>query len=156
MDRRRDYMRRREDRRRGRNPYGSSGGYVSNRRGRDSQMDSRDYGPEHNRGGLGRGDYRSYDPRGDYHYERPREYSRPMEYEVYGVGGMRPREDYMNDRRDYRSDYRGDYNSDYRRDYRSDYNSDYDYRGGDYSNSDIDKEYEQDLNEWSEKLKKKR
>ena len=114
-----------------RNPYGSRGGYVSSRRsGRDRAMDyGHDY-PEH--------DYR-YDSRYDrgrmdYRYDRdveyPREHNRPMEYEMYGVGGMRPLS----------SDYRGGRRMDY---------------GYDYASEDMEKEYKEDLHEWIEKLKKK-
>lgn len=90
-----------------RNPYGSRGGYVSSRRMIDRGM------PE-------------YDSRYDYRgSEYPREHSRPMQYELYGVGGMRPRMDY---------DYGYDYGYDYAK--------------------ESEKEYEKDLHEWVEKLKK--
>ena len=138
----------------GRNPYGSRGGYVTSSRrgrdrgdmrdyrGRDRGMDSRDYYSEHD----SRNDYRgnSYDRGQDYHmgYEHAREHSRPMEYEMYGIGGMRPRMDYG----DYQD--HGDYR-DYR-DYR-DYQDHGDYR--DYG-EDSEKEYEEELKKWTEKLKK--
>ena len=113
-----------------RNPYGSRGGYVSSRRsGRDRAMDyGHDY-PEH--------DYR-YDSRYDrgrmdYRYDRdmeyPREHHRPTEYEMYGVGGMRP------------------LSSDYRSGRRMDY-------GYDYASDDMEKEWHEDLEEWCKKLKK--
>lgn len=90
-----------------RNPYGSRGGYVSSRRMIDRGM------PE-------------YDSRYDYRgSEYPREHSRPMQYELYGVGGMRPRMDY---------DYGYDYGYDYAK--------------------ESEKEYEKYLHEWVEKLKK--
>lgn len=105
----------------GRNPYGSRGGYVSSRRmrGRDRGMDYNYSIPEYD----SRYDYRgnSYDRGQDYPmgYEHYREHSRPMQYELYGVGGMRPRMDYN-----------------------------YDY------GQDMDKEYEEHLHKWVEKLKK--
>lgn len=96
-----------------RNPYGSRGGYVSSRRMRDRGMDYNYSMPE-------------YDSRYDYRgSEYPREHSRPMQYELYGVGGMRPRMDY---------DYGYDYGYDYAK--------------------ESEKEYEKDLHEWVEKLKK--
>lgn len=114
----------------GRNPYGSRGGYVSSRRmrGRDRGMDYNYSMPEYD----SRYDYRgNSNARGqDYHMgsEYPREHSRPMQYELYGVGGMRPRMDYN-------------------------YDYGYDYRGRDYG-EDMDKEYEEHLHKWVEKLKK--
>lgn len=129
----------------GRNPYGSRGGYVtSSRRGRDrgdmrdyrggndrDYRDSRDYYSERD----SRNDYRdyAYDRGSDYHMgsQYSREHSRPMEYEMFGIGGMRPRMDY-GDYRDYRDS----------RDYR------------DYGDEDMDKEYEEELHKWIEKLKK--
>lgn len=96
-----------------RNPYGSRGGYVSSRRMTDRGMDYNYSMPE-------------YDSRYDYRgSEYPREHSRPMQYELYGVGGMRPRMDY---------DYGYDYGYDYAK--------------------ESEKEYEKDLHEWVEKLKK--
>lgn len=174
-DRRNDYLRRRQDRRRGRggrdydyrnpygsrggyvdhrNPYGSRGGYVDSRRGSDYAMDSRNYDSEHNRGGVGRGDIYSHDSRNDYHREQYGESRRPHEFEIYGVGGMRPRDYNMDYRNDYNMDYRRDYNSDYRRDYSygGDYNSDY---RRDYGSGDMEKEYEEELEKWIEKLKRK-
>lgn len=117
----------------GRNPYGSRGGYLSSRKMRD-RMSSRgmskpmDYEydmPEHS----GRYDSRMYphNRMADYNYggERHREYSRPMQYEMYGIGGMRPRMEY-----------------------------DYGYDYGHEHEKDMEKEYEHDLHEWAEKLKK--
>jgi hypothetical protein len=168
-ERRNDYLRRRRDRKLhnrgdynmdGRNPYGSRGGYVDSRsRGRDYDMamDHRDYGSEYRGGYDSRRDYNSYGSDGHRGYEQRREPSRsmerearPMQYEIYGYGGMKPK--------DYRSDYRGDYNdyNDYRGDYRDyrDYRGDYGgYDGsGDYSS---DKEYQEDLEKWTQKLQKK-
>ena len=78
-----------------RNPYGSRGGYVSSRRMRDRGM------PE-------------YDSRYDYRgSEYPREHSRPMQYELYGVGGMRPRMDYNYD---YGYDYAKESEKEYEKD----------------------------------------
>lgn len=170
--RRNDYLRRREDRRRdmmmrrdSRNPYGSRGGYVDSRNpygrrggyrdhnmGRDMAMDSRDYAPEHNRGGASPHDFGPHGPGYGVSYERPREHSRPAEFEIYGVGGMRPRNDYGMSG-DYRNDYRGDYRNDYNsgNDY---YDGNYDYRG-DYSSQGMEQEYKKKLHEWIEKLSKK-
>lgn len=164
--RRNDYLRRRQDRRRGsrRNPYGSRGGYVDSRnpygsrgaymehtrgQGRDYEMDYRDYASEHNRGGVSPSDYRTYGSRDSHYSQRPREYSGPGQFEIYGVGGMRPyNEDYNSDyRRDYNMDY---YDGDYRynRDYRNDY-------AGDYAGQNMDEEYKKKLHEWIEKLSSK-
>ena len=116
----------------GRNPYGSRGGYVSSRRmrGNDRGMDYNYSMPEYD----SRYDYRgnSYDREQDYHRgsKYPREHSRPMQYELYGVGGMRPRMEY-----NYDYDYGYDYGYDYAK--------------------ESEKEYEKDLHEWAEKLKKK-
>lgn len=127
----------------GRNPYGSRGGYVVSSRGRgrdrgdmrgsmrgnDRGMDYNYSMPEYD----SRYDYRgnSYDRGSDYHMgsEYHREYSRPMQYELYGVGGMRPRMDYN-------------------------YDYGYDYRGGRDYGEDMEKEYEEKLHKWIEKLKK--
>lgn len=130
------YLKDRAMRRDMRNPYGSRGGYVSSRRrsGRDREMDyGHDY-PEYD----SRYDSRYSDRRMDYNYgrdmEHHREHSRPMEYEMYGVGGMRP----MYDGTDYARG-RG---------------RDYDY-GYDYASEDMEKEYKEDLEHWISKLKKK-
>lgn len=109
-----------------RNPYGSKGGYVRSRRGRDRAMDSEYSYPEYD----SRYDY-GYDTRygdsrdymGDEHYG---EHHRPMEYEMYGIGGMRPMYDY----RDY-AHYR------------------------DYAEEKEHKEYQEKLHDWISKLKKK-
>lgn len=121
----------------GRNPYGSRGGYVRDRRMRDradmpydQRMRGRDRAMDY------RNDYTEYDSRydnrdyadyrgQDYHYgyEQYGERNRPMEYEMYGVGTISS----PYDRRDYR---------------------------GDYSSEDMEKEYHEDLKELIEKLKK--
>lgn len=129
------YLKDRAMRRDMRNPYGSRGGYVSSRRrsGRDREMDyGHDY-PEYD----SRYDSRYSDRRMDYNYgrdmEHHREHSRPMEYEMYGVGGMRP----MYDGTDYARG-RG---------------RDYDY-GYDYASEDMEKEWHEELEKWCKKLKK--
>jgi hypothetical protein len=125
-----------------RNPYGSRGGYVRDRRdmdydmarggrgrsrGYDRAMDS-DYdytesGSRYdNRYDRRYGDSRDY--MGDQHYG---EHYRPMEYEMYGLGGMRPIRDYA-------------------------YDMGYD---RDYNEEKEHKEYEEKLHEWINKLKKK-
>ena len=97
----------------GRNPYGSRGGYVSSRRMRDRGMDYSHDMPEYD----SRYDYRgnSYNRGQDYHRgsEYPREHSRPMQYELYGVGGMRPRMDYNYD---YGYDYAKESEKEYEKD----------------------------------------
>lgn len=102
------YLRDRADRRRGRRG-----------RGRDREMDYRNLYSEYDY----RMDRRGYsDSRGsDYHYghERYGEPRRPMEYELYGVGGVMPKQDY--------------------RDYGEDYDK---------------KEYMEELEKWTHKLKK--
>jgi hypothetical protein len=132
-DRRNDYLRRRRDRKMhnrggdGRNSYGS-------------EYDRR------NSGGYG-GDRRN----SDFHYgsQRHGERMRPMEYEV-GIKPMDRGHSYMNEY--YGRDQRRDYN-DYNRDY-NDYN-DYGRDYGDYNDyASMDKEYEEDLKKWAQKLKK--
>lgn len=144
----------------GRNPYGSRGGYVDSRQGREyrgdysSEYDSRrDYGS-----GMGRMDSRDY--MGDQYSREPRG---RMEFYGYGVANPDHRGDYndyrggdYNDmRRGYRGDYRGDYrgmdghnyrgmNYEMMHDYRNDYN--------DYSGDEQD--YKKKLKEWEEKLKR--
>lgn len=104
-----------------RNPYGSRGGYVDSRSSRDYRdynYNSRDY-RDHNYNSRDFRDYdmayndskysSGYDGRG-YHEYRTEGYRsggqqfgqhpRNMGYEMYGVGGIRPREDY----RDYGMD----------------------------------------------------
>ena len=119
----RDY--RRSGRRDMRNPYGSRGGYVRDKRYDDYEMDyGYDY-PERSHSDYRRYDGR-YDDERDYRdMEHHREHHRPYEYEMYGVGGMRP---VHQDHRDYRRD---------------------------YSEEDMEKEYEEKLHEWISKLKKK-
>ena len=137
----------------GRNPYGSRGGYVTSRRrmGRDREMDSRNDYPEYD----SRYDSRSGGRMGgqDYHYSNQQygEHHRPMQYEMYGVGGMRPINDY--------GDYdmvRGGRGSGRRgRDYGYDMNYDYDYDYGydmrDYAKED--EEWKKHLKKWCEELK---
>lgn len=116
-----------------RNPYGSRGGYVSSRRrgsGNDRAMDyNYDYaessGRYDSRYDYEYGDSRNY--MGDQHYG---EHHRPMEYEMYGIGGMRPMYDYRGSR-GRRMDY-----------------------GYDYASEDMEKEWKEELKEWKEKLKK--
>ena len=95
-----------------RNPYGSRGG-LGRSRGRDREMDYNYSMPEYD----SRYDYRgySYDRGQDYHRgsEYPREHSRPMQYELYGVGGMRPRMDYNYD---YGYDYAKESEKEYEKD----------------------------------------
>ena len=117
----------------GRNPYGSRGGYVSSRRsrggrGRDRAMADYNYGAERDRGYDMRYDREPMRADGHYPMERYGEHNRPMQYEMYGIGGMRP----MND-------------------YGYDYN--YDYAGYDYAKEN--EEYKKDLKKWIEKLKAK-
>ena len=139
-----------------RNPYGSRGGYVVSsrgRRGRDREMDN-DY--DYARGDRGYDYQGNSDSRGqDYHYgyQQYGQYNRPMEYEMYGVGGIRPYEDYdMRGSNDYGRGDRGRGNYDYgRNDYgrgRYDYDMRYDY-------ANEDEEYKKELKKWIEKLKKK-
>lgn len=87
---RRDNRMRGDSRRDMRNPYGSRGGYVDIRRGRDYEMDSRYDGTE-----SYSGDYRGYDSRYDYadgHYpmERHREHYGPRAFSMHGIAGMYP------------------------------------------------------------------
>lgn len=132
-----DRMSRRMSRRDGRNPYGSRGGYVTTRR--------RDRGSRR----MGQHNSPQYDPRYDYNYDSRYDtrmdsnhpmghqqydyHNRPIEF--YGMGGM----------------YRPDYRSDYRYD-RGEMMNDTYYQ--DYASEDMEKEYEEDLYEWIEKLKK--
>lgn len=130
-----DYLRGRMSRRMdGRNPYGSRGGYVtSSRRRRDygmsGTMDYRGSMPEYD-SRYDSARYGRRDSNYDSHYERRPEYNRPMEYEMYGVAGVMPR-----DYRDYRE-----------RDYRYDYAM---------SEEDEEKRYKKDLEEWCERMKKR-
>lgn len=115
-----DKAMRRGSMRRDRSSYDSRRGYG---RGRDMGMDHRDYYPERDSRGYDRGmsDYRGQ----DYHrgYEQSREYNRPMEYAMYGVGGIRP---VMNDYNDYGYD----------RDY-----------------ADMDDKWKEHLDKWCKELK---
>ena len=143
-----------------RNPYGSRGGYVDSRRGgrdyrgMDRAMDNRYSDSEYSRGYDGR-DYHEYRREG-YHSggERYREHPRTMGYEMYGIGGIRPRDsrDYAdyNDYNDYGRgrDYR-DYGRDYN-DYGRDYNDYNDYN--DYASGGAEQKYHEDLKEWCKKL----
>lgn len=141
-------MRRDMNMRDGRNPYGSRGGYVSSRRGRGRDRSDMNYDMVRGNRGYDRGmDYEydypkhdsQYDSRydreyggqdGHYPMERHGEHYRPMDYEIYGVGGMRP---LMNDYRGRRMDYGYGY---------------------DYASEDMEKEWKEDLEEWCKKLKK--
>lgn len=112
-------------------------------------------------------------------YMRDRAMNRDMRRGVRGSGRGRDRMDERNpygsrggyvsssrrDRADERRDYeRENYERDYNYDYRSydRYDSgdrrydryDYDYRGRDYAEKEMDEEYEEDLKEWTKKLKK--
>lgn len=136
-----------------RNPYGSRGGYVvsSKRgRGRDRGMDS-DYNyPEYDSRYYDR-NYSQYSGQDNHQYpEQYGEYDRPMEYQMYGVGGIMPMY--------------GDYNMDYARGNRGrgrDRNYDsryggmhpYDYAMNDYGMEE--EEYKKELHKWTEKLKSK-
>lgn len=81
----------------------------------------------------------------------------------YGSRGGYVRSDRRSDRNDYdyeRENYERDYNNDYRSYDRYDSGDrrydryDYDYRGRDYAEKEMDEEYEEDLKEWTKKLKK--
>lgn len=104
--------------------------YLQDRAGRRGRR--RDYESDYARGrGRGRGQGRGMD-RADYNYDygrsdmhRPYDYPAGHEMFAYGYGQIKPRDEY---------DYRG-------------YN--------DYSGDDVKKEYEEDLQEWIEKLKHK-
>ena len=162
----RDMARGRDRQSDGRNPYGSRGGYVTSRRGRRDRgmydmADYRDY--DMARGGRGRD--RDMARGQDGHY--------PMEYEMYGVAGIKPMDygqgDYARGGnrgggrgsrggrdRDYGMDYQdyGDY-GDYgeydmargRRD--RDYGYDMD-----YAEQDMEKEWKEHLKKWEEELKR--
>lgn len=123
----------------GRNPYGSRGGYVtSSRRGRDRAMDSRDYRSEYDSRYDSRYDANDRASDGHYGFERPREYRRPMEYEIFGEMTYRDREDY--------------YGSDGRNDYRyENYGQGY----NDYSSEDPKLKYKEELEKWIKKMKNK-
>lgn len=110
-------------------------------RGRDRAMDYEHDYPKRDSRSYDRNmsDYRGQ----DYHrgYEQYGQHRRPMEYEMYGIGGFRPR---MNDYNDYGYDYaRGG-----RR--RNDYN-DYGYDERDYA--EMDNEWKEHLEKWCKELK---
>lgn len=120
----------------GRNPYGSRGGYVtSSRRGRDRAMDYGDYNQQPYNGMDYR--YNAQYPNADYHMggQQYGQYPMPM-YEMYGVGGIQPMYDY---------------NQGYMNDYARGRGRDYGY---DYASNEEDKEWEEHLHKWIEKLKK--
>ena len=119
-------------------------------RGRDSRdyrgnYDRRDYenrGREENRDNRDRESQGRRDSR-DYGYLETmnrvdRHYRKPMEYEMYGTGGINARPYY-----DYRDNER-------ERDYNYNYGSSYD-----YDSQDLEKRYKEDLHKWVEKLKSK-
>ena len=130
----------------GRNPYGSRGGYVSSRRGRgrDRAMDSRYDYPEYD--SRYDSNYSGKYGNQDHHYpmEHYGEHHRPMQYEMYGVGGMRPMNDYG-----YDMNYDMARNRRRMRDYS--YEMYYDYDMNDYEHED--KEWKKHLKKWQEELK---
>ena len=111
----------------GRNPYGSRGGYVSNRRPRGRDRDMDDYGMpkgDYRRGGMPpMRDYDDYDMRGD---------MRRMDYGSYDMKG-----------RDYGDDYAG-------HDY-ADYGMDYGMR--DYGEMEYGKMSHEDIEKWKKHMK---
>lgn len=123
------------------NPYGSRGGYVDSRgydRNDYARMDRRNDYNQYNSGYDSRNDYQSYDK--DYHHY-PQQYGQhmgAMPYEMYGVGGIRPRSDYNDG-------YRDGYDSAMR-------NSSMD-RNSDYNYEEKEKEFKHKMKEWSHKLK---
>lgn len=163
----RSYMRDKAMRRMGmdgRNPYGSRGGYVVSSRGRRGR--DREMGNDYNYSERDRGyDYRSgRDERGqdNHYYGQPYRPEELMEYEMRGIGGIRPYEDYdMRGSNDYaRGGGRGrgrdrdyGYGRGRGRDY-GDYGYGRDYNL-DYAMEEMEKEYKEELKEWTEKLKKK-
>lgn len=180
--RRNEFLRRRHERmmqrgmmpdsrmdRQNRNPYGSRGGYVDSRgsydsrgdrnMGRDGHMGSSNYYPEHYNRRMDEHYPKPYNTRGGMGYQYPREHTRPPKFEIYGVGGMRPYNDYGNeDMRDYRSENDYNYGQDYMGDYNYDMNSNNDYNYGrdyDYAGQNMEHEYKKKLHEWIEKLKSK-
>ena len=132
-----DRMSRRMSMRDGRNPYGSRGGYVMSRRSRRDRASR--MGMDNRMDGTYPMDYRQQ----DYH-------DKPMQF--YGVGGLYPHEDYARGRGRDRGYGMPEYYD--RRDYARGQDYGYDYRGRDYASEDMEKEYEEDLHEWIEKLKK--
>ena len=144
MDGRRGRRRRERDRANGmdeRNPYGSKGGYVtSSKRGRDRAMDGRDYHPEYDSRYDSRYDANYGASNGHYGFEQHREYSRPVEYEIYGEMTYKDR-----NREDY---YSGNNRSDYHyENYGQSYN--------DYSSEDPKLKYKEELEKWIKKMKNK-
>lgn len=142
----------------GRNPYGSRGGYVSSRRrmGRDREMGSGNDYTEYDSGYDSR--YGGRMGNQDYHYGHQQygEYHRPMQYEMYGVGGFRPMQDMNYDMGNYdMARGRGGRGRGRDRDYGYDMNYDYDYDYGydmrDYEHED--KEWKKHLMKWCEELK---
>ena len=124
-----------------RNPYGSKGGYVDSR-GYDgnnyNQMDNRNDYNQYGSGYDSRRDYQPYNSSNDYHYQQYGQHNRPMQYEMYGVGGIMPKNDYNDG-------YRDGYDS-AMRDSRMD---------SDYNFKEKEKEFKHKLREWKEKLKQK-
>lgn len=138
-----------------RNPYGSRGGYVTSRKrrgsNRDRAMDMGNYSPERDSRydsrytsnmGMGNQD-------GHYPAQRYGEYSRPMDFEMYGygIGGIRPM-DYAP--YDYNMNQNGRNDYDY-------HHYPYPYpnmRGMDFASMETENEWKEDLKEWCEELKK--
>lgn len=93
----------------GRNPYGSRGGYVDSRRGRDGYgRDSRDYADSEY---DSRNGDRTYSQQDNARYGRDYQYDRQSDMASNDYGDMRDYADYESDmRRDYRGgrDYRSD------------------------------------------------
>lgn len=125
----------------GRNPYGSRGGYVMSRkgRGRDRAMDYGNDYAEYNSGYDSRYDRRYGSQDSHYGHQQYGEYNRPMDYEIYGVGGIRPMGDMARGGRN-----RG-------RDYGYDMNYDYNYDMRDYASEE--EEWKKHLKKWCEELK---
>jgi hypothetical protein len=125
----------------GRNPYGSRGGYVMSRRGRgrDRAMDYGNDYAEYNSGYDSRYDRRYGSQDSHYGHQQYGEYNRPMDYEIYGVGGIRPMGDMV----------RGGKNRG--RDYGYDMNYDYNYDMRDYASEE--EEWKKHLKKWCEELK---
>lgn len=141
----------------GRNPYGSAGGYVSNRRPRRDRAMNEDMARGMSRGGRGgnRGsnDYGSYvaeyDSRYDNDYATGEYNTRDSVYgrELYGYYGDTPFEIRRNyPMRDRNMDY-GDYARGGRRDYGYDYRMDY--------GEDETMLSKEELEEWDEELMEK-
>ena len=125
----------------GRNPYCSRGGYLMSRRGRgrDRAMDYGNDYAEYNSGYDSRYDRRYGSQDSHYGHQQYGEYNRPMDYEIYGVGGMRPMGDMARGGRG-----RG-------RDYGYDMNYDYNYDMRDYASEE--EEWKKHLKKWCEELK---